>query len=119
VAHFLFHPAHVLKPGVADTIRELVEYGRTQGMEWWTNEQIYQWEMLRRSVKATFGTNGTFTLHAPKPLRGATLLLLKPRRRGTIRVNSQTVPGERRTLYGFDFDVVTADLSGEVQVQIG
>ena len=44
VAHFLFHPAHILKPGVADAVRELVDYGRAQGLEWWTCDQIQQWE---------------------------------------------------------------------------
>ncbi len=30
VAHFLFHPAHILKPGVAEALSKLVDYGRTQ-----------------------------------------------------------------------------------------
>ena len=57
VAHFLFHPAHILKPGVADAFSDLVDYGRTQGLQWWTNEQIYQWEIARRGVKATFASD--------------------------------------------------------------
>ena len=64
VAHFLFHPAHILKPTVADALCGLVEYGRAQGLEWWTNEQIYQWEILRRSVAAKFDSGNAFTLSA-------------------------------------------------------
>ena len=67
VAHFLFHPAHILKPTVADTLCGLVEYGRAQGLEWWTNEQIYQWEIQRRSVAASFESGNAFTLSADKP----------------------------------------------------
>ena len=52
VAHFLFHPAHILKPLVFDALSALVDYGRTQGLEWWTSEQIYRWEDVRRSVEA-------------------------------------------------------------------
>ena len=62
VAHFLFHPAHILKPRVADALSALVDYGRTQGLEWWTNEQIYQWEMSRRGVEAGCDTGDTLTL---------------------------------------------------------
>jgi len=120
VAHFLFHPAHILKPTVADTLCSLVEYARAQGMEWWTNEQIYQWEIQRRSVEAKSDSASTFTLNAPQPLREATLLFLKPRPEArTIRIGNQPVPAKPRSVYGFDFEEVTLDLAGQVQVQIG
>ena len=121
VAHFLFHPAHILKqPGVADALRGLVEYGRSQGLEWWTNEQIYQWEMLRRGVRAEFDTAQTFTLHAAKPLRDATLLLLKS---GTeplaLHLGQQPAVSRPWSLYGFEFEAVTVDLAGRVPVRVG
>ncbi len=119
VAHFLFHPAHVLKPGVPDALSDLVDYGRAQGLQWWTNERIYQWEMLRRSVEAEFGSGNMFTLRATKPLHGATLLLLKSRQKlRPIVINGQPAGSNRWTLHGFEFDAVTVDLAGEVRVQI-
>ncbi len=120
VAHFLFHPAHILKPTVADTLCSLVDYGRTKGMEWWTNEQIYQWEIQRRSVEAKFDSASAFALNAAQPLREAALLFLKPRPEArTIRIGNHPVPAKPRSVYGFDFEEVTLDLAGQVQVQIG
>ena len=118
VAHFLFHPAHIIKPPVADALCELVDYGRAQGMEWWTGKQIYQWEMLRRSVAATFDTGSSFTLSAEEPVREATLLFLnsssEPR---TIRIGDQPVSSRPQNLYGFDFEAVTVDIDGQVDVE--
>jgi hypothetical protein len=119
VAHFLFHPAHILKPGVADALSDLVEHGRAQGLEWWTSEQIYRWESLRRGVEAKYECDNALTLHTAEPLREATLLLLKPRQQsGSIRINDQPVPSDRRSLYGFEWDAVTMDLPGEAKVHI-
>ncbi|MCS6860859.1 MAG: hypothetical protein NZT92_11140 [Abditibacteriales bacterium] len=119
VAHFLFHPAHVLKEGVADAIRHLVAYGREQGVEWWTSEQIYQWEMLRRGVQATFDADGTLTLRAPRTVPDATLLFLRPqRKRLTVRVDGRAVRGQRWRVYGFDFDQVTLDIGSKVELRI-
>jgi hypothetical protein len=120
VAHFLFHPAHILKPPVAEALCGLVEYGRAQGLEWWTNEQIYHWEILRRSVEAKFDSGNAFTLCAAKPLREATLLFLKSRPEPrAIRLGNQPLPGRPWSLYGFEFEAVAVDVAGQVQVQIG
>ena len=119
VAHFLFHPAHIQKPNVADALSELVDYGRAQGLEWWTSEQIYRWESLRRGVEAKYDSDNTLTLHAAEPLREATLLFLKPSpERGSVKINDQSAASERRSLYGFEWDAVTMDLEGEVKVQM-
>lgn len=119
VAHFLFHPAHILKPNVADALAELVDYGRAQGIEWWTSKQICTWEMLRRGVRAQFEPDSTLSLQAAKPLRESTLLFLAAGKKpGSIRINGQSAPSDRRRLYGFEFDAVTVDLAGELKVQI-
>ncbi len=119
VAHFLFHPAHILKEGVADAICELVDYGRAQGLEWWTSQQIYRWEKLRRGVQAKYESDTTFVLQTSEPLREATLLFLKPQQSiGTVRINDQPVSSNSRTLYGFEWDAVTVDLEGNVKVQV-
>jgi hypothetical protein len=120
VAHFLFHPAHILKPGVAEALSKLVDYGRTQRLEWWTNEQIYQWESLRRGVTATLDAEGTVTLRAPRPLYQATLLLLRPGPEArAITLNGQAVTSTRRNLHGFEFDALSLDLAGQTKVQVG
>lgn len=120
VAHFLFHPAHILKPGVAERLTSLINYGRTQRLEWWTNEQIYQWEILRRTVTATFDATGTVTLHAPRPLSQTTLLLLRPESGSRhLTVNGRAMDGTRRDLHGFEFDAVTLDLAGRTSLQAG
>ncbi|MGM0488292.1 MAG: hypothetical protein ACQESR_16205 [Planctomycetota bacterium] len=125
VAHFLFHPAHIQKAGVADTLSELVQYGRSQGLEWWTNGQIHQWETRRRGVRARFDSLHAVTLVPEKPLSEATLLFLKSETEeegeaeaASIRVNDQPVKIDRRTLYGFEFDAVTLDLTGEAKVEM-
>ena len=120
VAHFLFHPAHILKPGVAEALTRLLDYGRAQRLEWWTNEQIHQWETLRRGVTATFDAASAVTIRTPRPLSQATLLLLRPGPEAqVITLNGQAVPSTRRNLHGFEFDTLTLDLAGRTQVQVG
>ncbi|NLX97290.1 MAG: twin-arginine translocation signal domain-containing protein [Rhodopirellula sp.] len=120
VAHFLFHPAHVLKPGVADAISDLIDYGRSQGMQWWTSEQIYRWEKRRRAVTARFEAGNRLTLRAAEPLHEATLLVLSPPDAPqSFSLNGRPAPSQRWTLYGFEFQAVTADIEGEVALEIG
>ena len=119
VAHFLFHPARILTPGVADALCDLVDYGRARGIEWWTNERIYRWEMLRRSVEASFDSGNTLTLRAAEPLREATLLFLKPRAEPrSVVVNGRPADSKRWSLYGFEFDAVTVDIVESVEVEV-
>ena len=119
VAHFLFHPAHILKPGVADALAGVVEHGKSQGLEWWTNRQICQWETARREVNARFDSANTFTLRAAAPLPESTLLLLKPGPQPqTIALNGQPAQTTGWTLYGFEFEAVTVDLSGQLKVRV-
>jgi hypothetical protein len=120
VGHFLFHPAHIQKPGVAAALTGLIDYGRTQGLEWWTNEQIYQWERLRRGVTASFDTPNAVTFRAPRALDQATLLLLRPGPEAQpLKLNGQAVSGTRRELHGFEFDSITLNLAGRTQVAVG
>ena len=118
VAHFLFHPAHILKPGVADALAGLVDYGRKQGLEWWTNRQIWQWEMARRGVEARFHSGNAFTLRATASLPQATLLLLRsqPASRA-LALNGRPTDPKLWDLYGFEFDALTVDIGGEIRVQ--
>lgn len=117
VAHFLFHPAHILKPTVAETLCGLVDYGRTQGLQWWTSEQIYRWEMLRRGVSARFDGGHAVTLRAARPVPKATLLVLRPGKGARpIRIDGQPTQGTSHKFLGFEFDAVTADIQGEIRL---
>ena len=103
VAHFLFHPAHILKPGVADVLGDLVDYGRSQGLAWWTCEQIVRWEKLRRSVAATFDPPGAISIRAARAVPEATLLFLKSRpEEARISVNGRPATAAR---WNFMFQV--------------
>lgn len=119
VAHFLFHPAHILKPPVAPALSDLIEYGRSQGLEWWTCDQIYRWEMLRRGVVAKFDSAHALTLATAAPLRDATLLILKTGPRSpTPRIRGAVAETEPMRVYGFDFQAVTVDLTETTSIQI-
>jgi hypothetical protein len=119
VAHFLFHPAHIQKPGVAETLSGLIDYGRSQAMEWWTSQQLHQWETRRREVEAKFDPSGSFTLRAPRRLEQATLLVLKsPQTSRSIAINGKPTQGSRWSVHGFEFDAVTFDVAGESKVRM-
>ena len=119
VAHFLFHPGHILEAGVADALAALLDYGRTRELQWWTNQQIFQWETLRRGVEAKFDAATAFTLRPAKPLHQATLLMLRsgPDLR-PITLNARPAQSTRWTLHGFDFDALTLDFAGQIKVQV-
>ncbi|MBB6734311.1 hypothetical protein [Cohnella zeiphila] len=60
VAHFLFHQVHIhQQPPVANALRKLVAEAGKRGFEFWTSEQINDWERARRKVRIKgFGSNG-------------------------------------------------------------
>ncbi len=119
VAHFLFHPAHIQKPGVEDALINLVNHARGQGMEWWTSREISGWERARRAVTASFGSRGEFTLRTGASLNDATLLVLRagpePAR---LSINGQSAATAKFSALGFDFDAVTLELKGETRFQV-
>ncbi len=120
VGHFLFHPGHILKPNMAETLSGLVDYGRSRGISWWTSEQILEWESLRRSVQATFDGAGSMTIRAGRPLEQATLLFLNSGRKPRpVGMNGHAARADRWRVYGFEFDAVTMDLAGELRVRLG
>lgn len=78
VAHFLFHPAHAAKPHVAAAMRTVVNYGKEQGLPWWTCNQIANWERARRqvcfSVSADQRGNAVWSVSSSVHVPGATLV---------------------------------------------
>ena len=108
ILHLLFHPAHIDKQGVADSLKNAVALGRENGLEWWTGRQIADWEEARRKARWTVSENG-LTLTADTALAGATVLCLLPTgasAEGTIQ------------RWGFNFQTVTCDLAGGETLRI-
>jgi len=111
VVHLLFHPAHIEEAGVADALRMVVNYGRENGLEWWTCAQINDWGRARRGVSLKSYRKSrkslTYFFTAERPLQDATLLFLNPRTKE-----------ERVERYGFTFQKVEIDLAGEKEVRL-
>jgi len=82
LAHFLFHPAHILEPGMADAMQTLVKEGHKRGMEWWTHAEVWRWETARRSVRLAevtpAGKKLRVKLVTGRPLKDATLIVHEP-----------------------------------------
>jgi hypothetical protein len=114
VAHFLFHPAHVHRAGVADAMRSVVEYGESLGLEWWTIARLNDWERARRRVTFTDLSRDGFVLESPEPLEDATFLVVLGSTADApeIRVDSNAVEWEPFTVYGAGTARFTVDLPG-------
>ena len=103
VAHFLFHPAHVAKPGVVEAMARTIAAAREQGMPWWTGAAIGRWERARRRVRLAVRGDALHA-EADMPIAGGTLLLLDV---------GQPHPGlgwEQVERWGFPFWRIVADL---------
>ena len=125
VAHVLYHPSHVEDPECERSIRETVAHARSLGMEWWTSEEINNWERARRRVSIRTGNGAsaesTVRIQSPDKLNEATLLYLLPA--GAAAPPSSTLDGnavkvETVERYGHRFAQVTADLGGEHELSV-
>ena len=124
VAHFLFHPAHIEKPGVGEALRDVVQYAQAQGMEWWTSEQIGIWERQRRKVRLidmqVNGSEITYHFTSPEAIEAVTFLL--PLFTGHVQFSIQIdgTQGDWKgvSVYGFDFAEVVVDFAPEVLVAL-
>ncbi|MER3474843.1 MAG: hypothetical protein C4335_12650 [Armatimonadota bacterium] len=116
VLHLLFHPAHVAKPGIAETILKAVHAARQRGMEWWTARRINEWERARRRVQwcvyRAEGDTLTLRLRSEVPLQEATLLFTAQ----NVEVSAGegfTYEGISTLRWGRPMIAVTLDLHGE------
>lgn len=108
VLHLLFHPAHITKLGVADSIRKAVKQSQAEGIEWWTAAQINAWERARRQIRwrnYRGGTPSTVTLVTGAAMNDATVLWLGGAR-GEATVNGDRVNHVSVTRWGFAFNAV-------------
>ncbi len=119
VAHFLFHPAHITKPGVAEALIGLTEYAKARGMEWWTCQRISDWERCRRGVHVSYPEPGLLEFRSARTLSNATLLFLRAGSQANrLVVDGKAVPAKTFEAYGFEFDSVTVEIKGTVPVEV-
>ena len=127
VAHVLYHPSHVEDPECERSIRETVAYARSLGMEWWTSEEINNWERSRRRVSISSAGNGesasesAYRIQSPDSLNEATMLYLLPANGSAasdFTLDGKAVSAPTVERYGHRFAQVTADLCGEHELRI-
>jgi len=121
ILHLLFHPAHVNKPGIADTLLRSVRRAQERGMEWWTAQRINEWERARRRVRWLEHREQedvtTIRVHSDVPLEEATLLFTAEH--GDVHAEAGTpLRVERTERWGFPMMAVTLPLQGEVVLRL-
>jgi hypothetical protein len=109
VLHLLFHPAHIDRPGVAQSLLDAVNLARANGLEWWTGEQISCWEQMRRTVRWSAGVEGPLSLTSEWPLKEATLLFLLPDPL-SVKVGDQEITPQPVERWGFFFQSAVLDI---------
>lgn len=119
ILHLLFHPSHILKPGVADSILNAVAAAKAAGLEWWRADEINAWERTRRALRWNSyqsNNNGATTVEviSADGLHGATFLWPGE----NLHITSTPPTGEAHTLatmqverWGQVFQAVTLDLA--------
>lgn len=121
VLHLLFHPAHVGKPDIAETILHAVRKARECGMEWWTARRISQWERARREVRwleyRQQEGEVAVRLCSDTPLQEATLLFTTEIGEVSIE-NREPLHTERTERWGFAMTAITLNLQGDVTLQL-
>lgn len=119
IVHFLFHPAHIDKPGMREAIVDTVKKGKDAGLEWWTALRIADWMRARReagwAAYSSMDNNASVKLKPSRGLPEATLLwLAKPGRK--IRLNGKGMDSSSVERWGFEFESVVASLEAGSEV---
>ena len=121
ILHLLFHPAHVGKPGIAETILHAVRRAQECGMEWWTACQISRWERARRTVQwleyRQQEGETSVRVGCDTPLEEATILISTGS--GAVDVDVEgLLHTERTERWGFPMTAVTLGLHAEVTLKV-
>jgi len=114
VLHALFHPAHIAKDGVAESLQQMIQQAKDRGLEWWTAAQLNHWERARRSINLQCGYNengaiAKVLLQSPQPVKGVTILMQGRHR--CIDINDISYPAQPCTRWGVEFSAVTLDIT--------
>jgi hypothetical protein len=112
VAHFLFHPSHILTEGVDQALLEAVNRGRQLGLEWWTAEQISRWQYSRRKITWTSRDDNEVNISCPEKMQDASLLFLLPEN-SKVSVDEKDPARETIKRWGFTFQTTVLQLEPE------
>src|SRR5690606_969402 len=107
ILHLLFHPAHIDKDGVADSLLDSVRQAKERGMEWQTARWFNDWERARRAVSWEKISAGSAPGVLLTPLSQATVLVLGKHEQ--IEVNGQLRDAQSTSRWGFEFSFVNLD----------
>lgn len=118
ILHLLFHPAHIDKPDVADSLLRAIAAGQEKELQWWTAAAISCWENARRAAKWQMNESGATLTAAPDaPLGRATLLVLAPHG-SKIRVNDEIIEANGVERWGFHFHCTVRDIAADETLKI-
>jgi hypothetical protein len=112
IAHFLFHPHHIIRKDIEDALIYIVEKAKSLDMEWWPAWKINAWERARRNAswshyRKTEKSSGV-TFRSAESLDQATMLWLLPSEaKGTL--NGRTLKSDTVIRWGFPFQAMTFD----------
>ncbi len=113
IAHFLFHPGHVAKPGVADAMAHAISFAHGQGMQWWTSDRIGRWERARRGTRLSV-RDGTLHAESASTIYGATVLVLDVEGSLAGDTSKRGDGWQRIERWGFPFWQRVADVPAEL-----
>ena len=113
ILHLLFHPAHVDKPNVAESISKIIRLARDAGMEWWTAAEINYWERARRTtqwqISKSEKNKPKFSISSASSMSEATLLWLNAPT-GKVRANGNDITLSPSKRWDIDFMGATLNL---------
>ena len=120
IAHFLFHPAHIEKPNVRDAVIDVVEYAHLQGMEWWTSEQIGDWEQKRRQIRIIHQRHDRFTITSPISVGSVTFIFLIPDTINdfSIQIDGRLIDWKPISIYGCNFAEIIIDIAANQEIKV-
>jgi len=115
ILHLLFHPNHIEKEGVKESLLNAVREAKEAGIEWWTARAINRWERSRRKIQwkcaKRVGDSLEIGLTSPDSLSEATLLFLGAGSKPSIEIDG--LPCALASVDRFDFSFQSALLDLE------
>ncbi len=120
IAHFLFHPAHIEKPGVRESVIDVVEYAHLQGMEWWTSQKIGDWEQKRRQIRIVHQDKNRFGITSPISIRSATFIfpIADTMNDFSIQIDECLIDWKLISVYGFNFAEIVVDIPANQEIKV-
>ncbi|MDD5597158.1 MAG: hypothetical protein PHV82_04395 [Victivallaceae bacterium] len=119
IFHVVFHPAHIRKKGVQESLFNIITKGKNLGMEWWTAKEINTWERARRSIiwssYSTDQRETTVCLKANALLNDASLLWLAPHAT-KVTIDGKRVVSQTVEFWGFGFISTVISLQQDKQI---